>query len=112
MASSDSILRSRLEDWHSDGPILWYNFKCSQLDMVDILTGLVFTYGSPLEREAERFREPGSFFVYLVFLMSIILVCPCSIPICFELVHGFDQEFLSVRLLANLELLLAQPCDS
>jgi len=109
MESCDFILHSELEDWHSDGPILWYAFSVHQLDAVEVLTGSVFTYGGPLEREAERFREPGSFFVYLVFLMSIILVCPSSVPTYFDLVHCLDSGSVCFHLLANLELLLAQP---
>jgi hypothetical protein len=112
MESCDFILHSELEDWNFDGPILWYNFSVHQLDVTGVLTASVFTYGSPLERDAERFREPGSFFVYLVFLISIILVCPGFVPICFQLVHCLDIGFVSFHLLANLELLLAQPCYS
>lgn len=34
----------------------------------------LFTYGSGLEQGSPRFTEPGSFFIYNVFVMSVILV--------------------------------------
>ena len=38
----------------------------------------LFTYGSQLERGSPRFSEPGSFLVYLVFIMAGILVSSLS----------------------------------
>jgi Derlin-2/3 len=35
----------------------------------------LFTYGSGLEQGSPRFTEPGSFFIYNVFIMGTILVC-------------------------------------
>ena len=36
----------------------------------------LYTYGSGLERGSPRFTEPGSFFIYNVFVMLFILVRP------------------------------------
>ena len=35
----------------------------------------LYTYGSQLELEASRFTQPGDFFMYLVFVATVILVC-------------------------------------
>ncbi len=35
----------------------------------------LYTYGSQLELEASRFTQPGDFFMYLVFVAAVILVC-------------------------------------
>ena len=42
---------------------------------IKLLHELVWTYSSGLEKASGRFSQPGDFFVYIIFICLIILVC-------------------------------------
>jgi len=49
----------------------------------------LYTYGSQLETEANRFTQPGDFFIYLLFVCLVILVSAhlSSLSFTFSFLH-------------------------